>query len=43
MADSKMEKESEMSQDLRRTCREGPLEELKEKIDSSNINFRDEV
>jgi len=32
-----------MTDDLKNTCRDGPLEELKEKINSSNINSRDEV
>jgi len=39
MADSKMEEEK-MSDDLFNTCINGPLEELKEKINSSNINSR---
>ena len=40
MADSKIEEESKMSQDLYNTCYNGPLGELKEKINSSNINIR---
>jgi len=32
-----------MNKDLENTCINGPLEELKEKINSSNINSRDEV
>jgi len=43
MEDSKMEDESKMSDDLYNTCENGPLEELKNKINSSNINSRDEV
>jgi len=35
--------ESKMSDDLRNTCKNGPLEELKEKINSSNVNARNEV
>jgi len=35
--------ESEMSDDLENTCREGPLRELKEKINLSNINSKNEV
>jgi len=35
--------ESKMTQDLQNTCINGPLEELKEKINSSNINSRDGV
>jgi len=41
MADSKMEDESKMSDDLLNTCKNGPLGELKEKINSSNINTKD--
>jgi len=43
MADSKMEDESKMSDDLRNTCKYGPLRDLKDKINSSNINSRDWV
>jgi len=43
MADSKMEVESKMTEELRNTCRDGPLGELKKKINSSNINSRDRV
>jgi len=43
MADSKMEEESKMSDDLYNTCKKGPLKELKNKINSSNINSRDGV
>jgi len=32
--------EYKMSDDLRNTCENGPLEELKNKINSSNINSR---
>jgi len=32
--------ESKMSNDLKNTCEDGPLGELKEKINSSNINSR---
>ena len=42
MADSKME-DSKMNDDLENTCRKGTLEELKEKINSSNINSRNGV
>ena len=35
--------ESKMSNDLENTCKNGPLRELKNKINSSNINSRDEV
>ena len=42
MQNSKMEEESKMSDDLFNTCQNGPLEELKEKINSSNINSRDD-
>jgi len=38
----KME-ESKMTHDLFTTCKKGPLRELKEKINSSNINSRNEV
>ena len=38
--DDKEDKESKMSEDLESTCKKGPLEELKEKINSSNINSR---
>jgi len=43
MADSKMEDESKMSDDLQTTCEKGSLETLKEKINSSNINSRNGV
>jgi len=32
-----------MSDDLQNTCENGPLEDLKNKINSSNINSRNEV
>jgi len=32
-----------MDQSIKNTCLNGPLEELKEKINSFNINSRDEV
>ena len=32
-----------MDDDLENTCQLGPLRDLKEKINSSNINSRDEV
>ena len=35
--------DSRMSDDLENTCENGPLRELKEKINSSNINSRNEV
>jgi len=38
-----MEDEAIMNDDLENTCRDGPLRELKEKINSSNINSRDYV
>jgi len=38
MADSKMEEDDKMSEDLLNTCINGPLRDLKEKINSSNIN-----
>ena len=34
--------DSKMSDDIYNTCLKGPLEELKEKINSSNINSRDD-
>jgi len=37
-----MEK-SKMNEDLENTCENGQLEELKKKINSSNINSRDGV
>ena len=40
MADSKMEEDSKMSNDLVNTCENGPLRKLKNKINSSNINSR---
>ena len=40
MADSKMEDESKMNNDILKTCINGPLEELKNTINSSNINSR---
>jgi len=40
---NKMEEESKMSDDLQTTCTNGSLEELKYKINSSNINSIDEV
>jgi len=40
MADSKMEEDSKMNDDLQTTCTDGPLGELKNKINSSNINSR---
>jgi len=43
MEESEMEEESKMSNDLGNTCSCGPLKELKEKINSSNINSRDSV
>jgi len=43
MADSEMEEESKMSDDLHNTCQNGPLGELKNKINSFNINSRDGV
>ena len=42
MADSKMYDDSKMSEDLQNNCINGPLEELKEKINSSNIDSRDD-
>jgi len=33
----------EMDDDLENTCMNGPLRELKDKINSSNINSRNEV
>jgi len=41
MADSKMEEESKMNYDIFNTCVNGPLKELKEEINSFNINSRD--
>jgi len=35
--------EYEMTDDLENTCENGPLRELKKKINSSNINSRDVV
>jgi len=35
--------ESKMTDDLENTCENGPLRELKERINSSNINYKDEV
>jgi len=35
--------EAEMTDDLKTTCVNGQLRELKNKINSSNINSRDEV
>jgi len=53
MADSKMEEESKMETSLYKICRslaedveefeKAPLKELKEKINSSNINSRNPV
>jgi len=40
MEDSKMDDESKMSNDLLNTAQNGPLRELKDKINSSNINSR---
>jgi len=34
--------ESKMNEDLLTTCYQGPLRELKEKINSSNINSKDD-
>jgi len=34
--------ESKMDDDLYNTCYQGPLRELKEKINSSNINSRED-
>jgi len=41
--DDKEEEDFKMSDDLRTTCEHGPLGELREKINSSNINSKDEV
>jgi len=40
--DEKEDKEFKMDDGLRNTCRDGPLRELKNKINSSNINSRDD-
>ena len=41
--DKEEDEEFKMSDNLQNTCRNGPLEDLKNKINSSNINSRDEV